>query len=53
VSLAEELAGIRSRIGCSGPAVSLAEMDAAVLREAALRAGIPAAGLGAARKLSR
>jgi AbrB family looped-hinge helix DNA binding protein len=52
VSLASGLAAIRSRIGYSGPVVSLAEMDAGVLREAALRAGTPAAALRAARKPS-
>jgi len=39
VSLAAGLAAIRSRVGYSGPVVSLAEMDAAVQREAALRSG--------------
>lgn len=58
VSLASGLTAIRSRIGYSGPVVSLAEMDAGVLREAArreaaLRAGTPAAALRAARKPSR
>jgi AbrB family looped-hinge helix DNA binding protein len=52
-SLAGGLAAIRNRIGYSGPAVSLAEMDAAVLREAALRAGVPAAKPGGTRKLPR
>ncbi len=40
VDLASGLAAIRGRIGYRGPIVSLAEMDAAVLREAApARAG--------------
>ena len=50
VSLAGGLAAIRSRIGYGGPPVSLAEMDAAVLREAALRMGAPAAKPKTARK---
>ena len=53
VSLAGGLAAIRSRIGYSGPAVSLAEMDAAALREAALRADIPAVKPRAAHKSAR
>lgn len=52
-SLADGLAAIRARIGYSGPGVSLAEMDAAVLREAALRAGAPAARPKATRKPQR
>jgi AbrB family looped-hinge helix DNA binding protein len=53
VSLAGGLAAIRGRIGYRGPVVSLAEMDAAVLREAALRAGVPAAKPKAASKRPR
>jgi AbrB family looped-hinge helix DNA binding protein len=53
VSLAGGLAAIRSRIGYSGPVVSLAEMDAAVLREAASRATAAAARPKAAPKPSR
>ena len=53
VSLAGGLAAIRSRVGYRGPAVSLAEMDAAVLREAALRAGVPAATVRIERKTPR
>ena len=48
-SLAGGLAAIRSRIGYSGPVVPLAEMDAAVQREAALRAGVSTAKAKAAR----
>lgn len=53
VSLAGGLSAIRARIGYSGPALSLAEMDAAVQREAALRAGVAAAKPKAARKPPR
>ena len=53
VSLAGGLAAIRSRIGYRGPAIGLAEMDAAVLREAAVRAGVPAAKRKAAQKPAR
>lgn len=53
VSLAGGLAAIRGRIGYGGPALSLAEMDAAVQREAALRAGVAAAKPKAARKPTR
>jgi AbrB family looped-hinge helix DNA binding protein len=38
VSLADGLAGIRRRLGYSGPPVSLDQMDAAVSREALRRA---------------
>lgn len=53
VSLAGGLAAIRTRIGYSGPAVSLAEMDAAVLGEAARRADVRAAKPKAVRKPAR
>lgn len=42
VGLAGGLAAIRARLGYRGPAPSLAEMDAAVLREAAQREPAPA-----------
>jgi AbrB family looped-hinge helix DNA binding protein len=42
VALASGLAAIRRRVAYGGPVVSLAEMDAAVLGEAALRACGPA-----------
>ncbi|MEO7851361.1 MAG: AbrB/MazE/SpoVT family DNA-binding domain-containing protein [Rubrivivax sp.] len=38
VGLASGLAAIRRRLGYSGPALSVTEMDAAVLREAQMRA---------------
>jgi len=41
VSLASGLAAIRRRVAYRGPALSLADMDAAVLREAALREPVP------------
>jgi AbrB family looped-hinge helix DNA binding protein len=37
VGLASGLAAIRRRLGYSGPALSITEMDAAVLREAQMR----------------
>lgn len=43
VPLASGLAAIRRRLAYSGPVVSLAEMDAAVLRQAAQRSPAPAA----------
>ena len=43
VALAAGLAAIRQRVGYSGPVVSLAQMDAAVAREAARREGTRAA----------
>ena len=43
VELASGLALIRERVGYRGQALSLAEMDAAVLREAARRAPAPTA----------
>ncbi|HYN58739.1 MAG TPA: AbrB/MazE/SpoVT family DNA-binding domain-containing protein [Rubrivivax sp.] len=52
-SLASGLAAIRRRVGYQGPAVSLQQMDAAVQREAALRAGTAAAPQKAARKTVR
>jgi len=52
-SLASGLAAIRRRVGYQGPAVSLQQMDAAVQREAALRAGIAAVPKKAARKTMR
>ena len=42
VALTTGLAAIRWRVAYRGPAVSLAQMDAAVLREAALLAAAPA-----------
>ena len=51
VALASGLAAIRRRVGYRGPAVSLAQMDAAVLREAALLA--PAVPAKASRKPAR
>ena len=42
VALASGLAAIRQRVAYHGPVVSLAAMDAAVLREAAQRAPVPA-----------
>jgi hypothetical protein len=42
VALASGLAAIRQRVAYPGPALSLADMDAAVLREAALRDPPPA-----------
>lgn len=53
VALASGLAAIRQRIGYRGPAVSLAQMDAAVLREAARRAPAPAVAAKASRKRPR
>jgi AbrB family looped-hinge helix DNA binding protein len=53
VSLSGGLAAIRSRVGYCGPAVSLAEMDAAVLREAAQRADVLAPTPGTERKNPR
>ncbi len=50
VALASGLAAIRRRVGYRGPSMSLAEMDAAVLREAALRAPAPAPPAKASRK---
>lgn len=41
VALASGLAAIRRRVAYRGPVLSLADMDAAVLREAALRAAPP------------
>lgn len=41
VALASGLAAIRQRVAYRGPVLSLAEMDAAVLREAARRAPAP------------
>ena len=43
-ALASGLAAIRQRVAYRGPAVSLADMDAAVLREAAQRRHTPAPG---------
>ncbi len=43
VALASGLAALRRRVAYGGPVVSLAEMDAAVLRQAALIAPAPAA----------
>ena len=43
VALASGLAAIRRRLAYGGPVVSLAEMDAAVLRQAALMAPVPPA----------
>lgn len=43
VALASGLALIRERVGYCGPALSLAQMDAAVLREAARRGPAPVA----------
>ena len=53
VALASGLAAIRRRVGYRGPAVSLADMDAAVLREAALLAPVPAPPAKASRKPAR
>ncbi|MBE2244927.1 MAG: AbrB/MazE/SpoVT family DNA-binding domain-containing protein [Burkholderiaceae bacterium] len=52
-ALGEGLAAIRRRVGHRGPAVSLAQMDAAVIEEAARRAAAPAGAKPAARKRER
>ena len=55
VALTTGLASIRRQMACQGPAVSLTQMNAAVLREAALLAPVPAPPLkaGATRKPAR
>ncbi len=50
VALADGLAAIRARVAYRGPVLSLADMDAAVLREARLREG---ASLERSRKTPR
>lgn len=53
VALTRGLAAIRQRVAYRGPVLSLAEMDAAVLREAALRSDAPARPAKASRKPTR
>ena len=53
VDLASGLAAIRERVGYRGPVVSCAEMDAAVLREAALREKTPARAARVAGRAQR
>jgi AbrB family looped-hinge helix DNA binding protein len=53
VALPEGLAAIRRRVAYAGPALSLAEMDAELLRQAALSVPAQAPACGAARKLAR
>lgn len=52
-ALAAGLAAIRRRVDYRGPVISLAQMDAAVLEEAARRAAAPAGAKPAARKRER
>jgi AbrB family looped-hinge helix DNA binding protein len=53
LALASGLAAIRRRVGYRGPVVSLAQMDAAVLREATRLAPAPAQPVKASRKQPR
>ncbi len=53
VGLASGLAAIRRRVGYRGPVLSLAEMDAAVLREAARHEPAPALPAKAGRRPPR
>jgi AbrB family looped-hinge helix DNA binding protein len=53
VALASGLAAIRQRVAYRGPAVSLAQMDAAVLREAARLAPAPVLPAKASRTQPR
>ncbi len=53
VALAGGLAAIRRRVAYAGPVVSLAEMDAAVLREAAPRAASRTASASTPGKRTR
>lgn len=50
VALAEGLAAIRRRLAYSGPAVTVEQMNAEVLRQAAAQMPERTAGSGAARK---
>lgn len=53
VALSSGLALIRQRVGYRGPALSLAQMDAGVLREAALRAPTQLAPVAPVKTLRR
>lgn len=53
VALPDGLAAIRRRVAYAGPALSLAEMDAELLRQAALSAPQQAPAARAARKRAR
>ena len=53
VGLTGGLAAIRRRVAYRGPAVSIADMDAAVLREASKRAPAPAPTVKTVRKAAR
>ena len=53
VGLASGLTAIRARVAYQGPVVSTSEMDAAVLREAALREAAPLRAVKARRSSQR